>query len=665
MPESLIELLPKIVAEGKKEVEKIFERLESNNKITLQTNEYVLPVVKDHNLFTGEYKEISEQNWLNRLCYGDNLMVMQALLTGDKATGLPSMRGKIDLIYIDPPYDSKADYRTKITLPGCDIDLKPTVLEQFAYSDTWKDGTVSYLKNLYPRLYLMQELLSDKGTIYVHVDWHVGHYVKILMDEVFGKGNFLNEIIWQYDGPQSPSPTKFATKHDTVFRYAKNFNECISNELYYYEEEEFNSKKYQIDTSGNFYYTIPKGDYTDESIKRLDKEGKIVWTSTGSARIKKIIELSKDKTKMLKKKKIPDVWKITSLGLAANSKENLGYATQKPEALLERIIKASSNKNSIVADFYAGSGTTGAMAEKLGRRWIMSDLGKPANMIMRKRLIDQEAKPFLYQAVGDYQKETFASTKEFKRVGDLSQVVLSLYGATPFYDDDMPKNLGQLEDSRTLVYVDSPNKLTGSSTIKKAIELKESFLGGWNKVIILGWNFVFDIAEIIKEYNTSQVEVLVIPPDLLSQLSKNASYKKLIESGKVRFSSLQYLTIKEPNIKKISAETEELTIELDNYVLLSPDALPLDDKNKAVLQDVIAREPLALIEYWSIDPDFDGETFRSKWQDYRENTFNDGDELRVCKQAILSVPVISGKKRKICVKAVDVFGFESVVVKEL
>ncbi len=665
MPESLIELLPKIVAEGKKEVEKIFERLESNNKITLQTNEYVLPVVKDHNLFTGEYKEISEQNWLNRLCYGDNLMVMQALLTGDKATGLPSMRGKIDLIYIDPPYDSKADYRTKITLPGCDIDLKPTVLEQFAYSDTWKDGTVSYLKNLYPRLYLMQELLSDKGTIYVHVDWHVGHYVKILMDEVFGKGNFLNEIIWQYDGPQSPSPTKFATKHDTVFRYAKNFNECISNELYYYEEEEFNSKKYQIDTSGNFYYTIPKGDYTDESIKRLDKEGKIVWTSTGSARIKKIIELSKDKTKMLKKKKIPDVWKITSLGLAANSKENLGYATQKPEALLERIIKASSNKNSIVADFYAGSGTTGAVAEKLGRRWIMSDLGKPANMIMRKRLIDQEAKPFLYQAVGDYQKETFASTKEFKRVGDLSQVVLSLYGATPFYDDNMPKNLGQLEDSRTLVYVDSPNKLTGSSTIKKAIELKESFLGGWNKVIILGWNFVFDIAEIIKEHNTSQVEVLVIPPDLLSQLSKNASYKKLIESGKVRFSSLQYLTIKEPNIKKISAETEELTIELDNYVLLSPDALPLDDKNKAVLQDVIAREPLALIEYWSIDPDFDGETFRSKWQDYRENTFNDGDELRVCKQAILSVPVISGKKRKICVKAVDVFGFESVVVKEL
>ena len=181
MPESLIELLPKIVAEGKKEVEKIFERVESNNKITLQTNEYVLPVIKNHNLFTSEYQDINGQNWFNRLCYGDNLMVMQALLTGDKATGLPSMRGQIDLIYIDPPYDSKADYRTKITLPGGDIDLKPTVLEQFAYSDTWKDGTVSYLTSLYPRLYLMKELLSDNGTFYIHLDWHVGHYLENLI----------------------------------------------------------------------------------------------------------------------------------------------------------------------------------------------------------------------------------------------------------------------------------------------------------------------------------------------------------------------------------------------------------------------------------------------------------------------------------------------------
>ena len=149
--ETLIEKLPKIVAEGKKEIEKIMERLESANKITLQTNEYVLPVRKEENLFQGKYQEINNQNWFNRVIYGDNLLVMQALLTGDSATGLPSMRGKIDLIYIDPPYDSKADYRTKINLPGVSVEQKSNVLEQFAYSDTWKEGTISYLKMMYPR----------------------------------------------------------------------------------------------------------------------------------------------------------------------------------------------------------------------------------------------------------------------------------------------------------------------------------------------------------------------------------------------------------------------------------------------------------------------------------------------------------------------------------
>ncbi len=638
MAESLIELLPKIVAEGKKEVEKIFERLESNNKITLQTNEYVLPVIKDHNLFTGEYQDINDHNWFNRLCYGDNLMVMQALLTGDKSTGLPSMRGKIDLIYIDPPYDSKADYRTKITLPSGDIDLKPTVLEQFAYSDTWKEGTVSYLKNLYPRLYLMRELLSDKGSIYVHLDWHVCHYVKLIMDEILGKDKFVNEIIWNKGFRGTESKRIFQHSHDTILMYAKNYEYIWNQQGQPYKDA--NLGRYnQIDEEGRRYALI----------KRVRTNGEVYYGKTYP---------NEDG------KKINDV--ISHIAtMASTNSERTGYDTQKPEALLEILLKTSSNEDSIVADFYAGSGTTGAVAEKLGRKWIMSDLGKPANMIMRKRLIDQEAKPFLYQAVGDYQKETFATTKEFKRVGDLAQVVLNLYGATPFFDDDMPKNLGQLKDSRTLVYVDSPNKLTGSSTLKKALELKESFLGGWNKVIVLGWNFVFDIAEIIKEYNPSQIEVLVIPPDLLSQLSKNSSYKKLVENGKVRFASLQYLTIKEPIVKNISCDIEELQIELDNYVLLSPDALPLDDKNKQALQEVIAREPLALIEYWSIDPDYDGTTFRSKWQDYRENTFNDDDQYRVSTSAQITVPKLKGKKRKICVKAVDVFGFESVVVKEI
>src|SRR3990167_7013949 len=189
---SLIYELPGIVDEGRKEVEKILERLASDSKLGLQTNEIVLPA-KDEaqsGMFAGKIPEINEKEWMNRLVYGDNLLAMQALLAGDKQTGLSSMRGKIDLIYIDPPFDSKADYRTKIHLPGADIESKPTVIEQFAYSDTWKDGTASYLQMIIPRLILMRELLSEQGSIYVHIDWHVGHYVKVILDEIFGKENF-------------------------------------------------------------------------------------------------------------------------------------------------------------------------------------------------------------------------------------------------------------------------------------------------------------------------------------------------------------------------------------------------------------------------------------------------------------------------------------------
>lgn len=646
MAESLIEQLPKIVAEGKREVERILERLEGKNRLSLQTNEYVLPVPKEHNLFKGFVNDINEQNWFNRLCYGDNLLVMQALLTGDEATGLPSMRGKIDLIYIDPPYDSKADYRTKITLPNGSIEQRPTVLEQFAYSDTWKDGTVSYLQALYPRLYLMKELLSEKGSIYVHIDWHVGHYVKVLLDEIFGKDNFRNEIIWHYEKwtAQSKSLQK---NHDVIFNYSKN-KECIFNE----------KKEITENLKGKYEkgYLIGGG-YGSNGLVVYNKE---------NPKVKELIATGKYQVVYSEPdgKPLSDVWKIPFINPVAH--ERVNYATQKPEKLIERIIEISSNENSIVADFYAGSGTTGAVAEKLGRKWIMSDLGKPATMIMRKRLIDQEAKAFLYQSIGDYQKETFATAKEFKRIGDLSQVILNLFGATPFFEEDAPKNLGQLKGSRTLVYVDSPNKLTGLNTIKKAQELRENFMGGWNKVVILGWNFVFDIADIIKDLDNSKVEVLVIPPDLLDKLKTKASYQKLIKSGSIRFSSLQYLTIKQPYIKEISSDVEEINVELDNYILLSPDALPLDEANKAKLQDVIANEPLALVEYWSIDPDYDGVTFRSKWQDYRENTHNDGDPYRVINKAQVVVPRKSqGEKRKICVKAVDVFGFESVVIEEV
>ena len=188
----------------------------------------------------------------------------------------------------------------------------------------------------------------------------------------------------------------------------------------------------------------------------------------------------------------------------------------------------------------------------------------------------------------------------------------------------------------------------------------------------MGWNFVFDIATQIQALDDDRLEVLVIPPDLLDKLKTKSGYQKLLKSGQIRFSSLQYLSVKPVNIESYSADIDELTIELDTHKdragrgLLEPgpDALPLDDTNKEKLQEVMAKNPLALIEYWSIDPNYDGETFRSKWQDYRENTENDSDPYHVVTSVKLLTPKIRGK-RKTCVKAVDVFGFESVVVQDV
>lgn len=626
MPKSLIEELPKIVAEGRREVEQILERLSGPNKLALQTNELVLPAKDTTGLRLDPQGQVEEGQWFNRLIYGDNLLAMQALLAGDEASGLPSMRGKIDLIYIDPPFDSKADYRTKIHLPGGDLEQKPTVIEQFAYADTWKDGTVSYLKMLYPRLALMRELLSDAGSIYVHIDYHVGHYVKILLDNIFGKDNLINEIIWCYTGPSSPGMRGYANKHDTLYWYGKSLD-----------------FKWNVDE-----VRLPYAESTKKN------EGKRTGFTTGNPDM--VVELNP-------LGKYPeDWWRIPVLAPA--SSEKTGYGTQKSEALLGRVISGASNPGDLIADFFMGSGTTGAVAEKLGRKWIMSDLGKPASLVTRKRLIDQNAKPFLYQAIGDYQKEAFASSKLYKRVGDLAHVVLQLFGAIPFTGEtNGNRNLGYLKDSKTLVFVDSPNRLTSPATLRRAQELRGSYAGGWDKVVVLGWNFSYDISQALQGMNDDKLEVLVIPPDLLDKLKSKSSYQKLVESKKIRFTSLQYLKIKPIQARGIQADQDELTIELADYVLLSPDNIPLDTEDKEKLQQLIAKDPFALIEYWSIDPDYDGQTFRSIWQDYRENEANDKDPYHVVTKVVLPVPSKEG--RTVCVKAVDVFGFESVVVQEL
>ncbi len=716
MSKSLLEQLPEIVAEGRKEASRILEGLENRHRVTLQTREWVLPAkdsaVQDwitreaqaaqreaiFNPGQGELLPSAQpllgeatsvrsdgvEGWRNRLIYGDNLLAMAALLAGDETT--PSLRGKVDLIYIDPPFDSKADYRTKVTLPGVELEQTPTMIEQFAYSDTWSDGTASYLAMITPRLILMRELLADTGSIYVHLDWHVGHYVKIVMDELFGKTNHLGEIVWQRTSAHGDTKF-FGNVIDRIYCYSKVQDNYPWQQQYVPFDPDYVESEYRYtDADGRRFR---RGDLTGagttngetgqpwrglnpKSIGRhwarpprdldeLDKIGKIYWPPKGKWPHQKVYLDESPGAR------VSNLWRdIPPLNNVA--KEGTGYNTQKPERLIERIIKATCPAGGLVADFNGGSGTTSAAAERSGRRWITSDIGKPACMIMRKRLIDQDAKPFLYQAIGDYQVEAAKATlgRDF-RMGDLAGIVLSLYGALPLSHDVNPqRNLGQINSpdwggqkgSKTLVLADSPNKLTGAATLKKAIAQRDNLLGGWDRVVVLGWNFEPSIGETITALNDQRLEVLVIPPDLMDRLKKKGGLDKL--RGQVRFSSLQYLTI-HPVTRRADGAQETLTVLLKNYVLLSPEAINLDDANRVKLQAVIQQEPLALIEYWAVDPDYDGKVFRSIWQDYRGNTANDGDPLRVTTQAEVIVPAKVGP-RKVCVRVVDVFGFEAEVV---
>jgi adenine-specific DNA-methyltransferase len=645
MAKSLVEQLPEIIKKGKAEAQRILEQIEGASKISLQTRELVIPAKATSALFANNLKPEEVPEMLNRLIYGDNLLSIAALLAGDNES--PSMRGKLDLIYIDPPYDSKSDYRTKVNLPGAEIDQKPNVLEQFAYADSWENGTVSYLEMITPRLFLMRELLAETGVICVHLDWHVGHYVKIVLDEVFGKSLFVNEVIWRY-GKMSNATKRYPQNHDTIFIYSKTSD-------YFFKPVKTADSEYK----NRFARWVVNNKLTYGNV--LESDDKLI-----KGRIRKI---EKELGRPLEKDDIlfdfdvefktqDDVFYDISI-IKGNAAENLNFDTQKPEKLVERLIESCCPEGGLVADFFVGSGTTAAVAERLGRKWIASDLGKPSVMITRKRLIDQDAKPFLYQAIGDYQIEQAKSTlgKKF-RVGDLSRTVLDIYGALPLDPAENPNgNLGRMAEGKELVFVDSPSRLTTVSTLKRVQQLRDTKMGGFDKVTLLGWNFSVDIGQAIAALGDDKLTVRVIPPDLLDRLKKRG---KDALRDKIRFSTLQYLEAHAEE-HSVAGDQDSFDIVLDNYVLVDPHAINLDDEDRAKLLKVMNSDPLALVEYWAIDPDYDQTVFRSLWQDYRSNTDVDRDPLKCLTIANIVTPKKSGE-RLVCIRAIDVFGFESEVV---
>lgn len=670
MPTSLIQQLPDIIAQGRRQAERILDSLDTPERVRLQTREVVLPNGKG----ACAAPRPPGSQWMNRLIHGDNLLAMAALLAGDEET--PSLRGKVDLIYTDPPFDSKADYRAKAALPGIEQEHRPTVIEQLAFSDHWSDGTAAYLAMITPRLILMRELLTDTGSIYVHLDWHVGHYVKIVMDEVFGKDAFLNENIWHRAATVgrmgADHQRKFDSVTDGIYLYSKSgrhtFNQ-LRRALSSQQEAAYNKVEA---ATGRRFKLVTLGNYCEATIQSMHAQGLIHETPSGSRYKKYYLDEASEV--------IGNLWTDISTSTAARASESVHYATQKPAKLLERIIQASSAEGALVFDGFGGSGTTAAVAQRLGRRWISVDIGKPACMVTRKRLVGQGAEPFACQTIASYPVE--AARAHFGKrdfcVDELSQMVLSLYGATPLPSGlHAQYPLGQVtrriasnaQGGKTLVLADSPDRTTCAATLLMAQSLRDHLPGSWNQwgrwdqVVVLGWNFEPSIGQAITALNDSRLEVLAIPPDMLDCLRRKGSVERL--RGQVRFSSLAHLTL-HPVQCQPQGLHDTLSVRLKDYVLLSPEAIPLQGANRAKLQAVARAEPLALIEHWAVDPSYDGRVFRPAWHDYRGNTAhvariaNGSDALRVSAQAVLTVPA-QAPPRVVCVRTVDVLGFEAEV----
>ncbi len=565
--------------------------------------------------------------WRNKLIWGDNKYIMASLL--------PEFAGKINLIYIDPPFATGADFSINIKLGDLEWTKEASVIEEKAYRDTWGKGLDSYLQMIYDRLVLMRELLGDDGSIYVHLDYRVCHYVKLIMDELFGKENFRNEITWRR---QIPRGMKVYSKHlpysaDYLLLYTKTdtsiWNPIEKENLITRKEAE---KKYMKDERGYFRTSDP-GTYTDESIIKLHREGRIYVTSGGTLTIKNgkvsvtngkigVKYYRERRGNFVVEKTVADnIWDDIP-GMGVVSSEYIGFPTQKPEGLLERIIKASSNEGDLVADFFCGSGTTGMKAEKLSRHWIMADLSKFAIHTTRKRLLDiSGCKPFEVLNLGNYQKEKLKENGIVKYV----DFILKLYRAEPVagYTTIHGQKAGRM------VHIGAVDSIVTEREIRDTV--KECSEAGIKAADFLGWDFemgLHDLVDTIGDEYKVKIRLVQIP--------KDATEVRDAAKEEIRFFDLNYLELEH----NLNAKT--LTISLKDFVISNPEYLPDEVREKI-------KNFTDYIYYWAVDFNFRDDTFHNMWQSFRMKKHPNLEKK-------CSYSYEDSGKYQVLVKVVDIFG---------
>ena len=544
-------------------------------------------------VYQGNEGDTFEDGWRNKLIWGDNLLVMGSLLE--------KFAGRVDLIYIDPPFATGADFSFMTTVgdSGQSLFKEQSIVEEKAYRDTWGQGFSSYASMMWDRLRIMKELLCRTGTIAVHVDYRVSHLIKSMLDELFGADSFINEVIWYYTGA-GVSLERFSRRHDNIFWYA-------NGETWYFDADPLRTD-YSAATRERFSHHIGnvRGG-RNFGIQELNPKGKHP----------------------------DDVVKVSIE--APSSNERTGYATQKPIALMKKLISGLAPSGGLVADFFVGSGTTLKACEITGRRWIGCDLGRWGVHVTRKRLLGIEnCKPFEVLNLGKYERQywqgaTFgqsrASAVTETALYEYLAFILKLYGARPV------PGLAHLhgQKNKAMVHigaVDAPVTIGDvDAAVDECVRLRQKELH------VLGWEWEMGLNDLM--VNAAKAKGVKL---LSLQIPREVMEQQAVDKGDVRFFELAYLKATVQTPKKLTAR-----VQLDDFVIPNPELIPDEVRSKVTKWS-------DYIDYWAVDWDFQNDTFMQGWVTYRTRK----DRSLALASGPHTYPK-AGKYRAL-VKVIDIFG---------
>ncbi len=649
------------------------------------------------------------KGWANKLIWGDNKLILSSLKNGPLREEIEA-QGGIKLIYIDPPFDVGADFSMDIEIGGDTFTKKPNILEEIAYRDTWGKGADSFVSMIYERLILMRDLLAEDGSIYVHCDWRVNSYIRLVLDEVFGNGCFLNHIVWKrtpFAGSSKARATKYPTNHDSIFLFSNSKDFHFKQQFTPHSDDYLERFKNPDNDPKGAWQSVSLKTYSQETFDRLKTEGKLIAPQRDGAGWRYKYYLYETKGKQ-----VEDIW--TDINLTnPMAGERVGYPTQKPEALIDRIINASSKEGDLVADFFCGSGTTAAVAEKLGRKWLCTDLGKFAIHTTRKRLIGvqrqlkqdgKDYRAFEILNLGKYQRQHYIGLnpdlRQEERQQQLAQkeaafldLILNAYRAekvTGFATFNGKK-------SGRMVSVGPVNLPVTRLFVEEIIlECRQKRI---SKVDILGFEFEMGLfPNVLDEARSKGIDIA--PKNIPAEVFD----KRAVEKNQVVFHDVAFIEVTPHTESGKKGKLASVTVELTDFsVFYSQDSIAQAEENlkkkgsKVVVEKgqivkvskdakgIVTRETLTQnwtdwIDYWAVDFDFENkrEIIRienpetGEWEEQWTGDFifeNEWQSFRTKKDRSLELTSVAHEcmpgRRKIAAKVVDIFGNDTMTIVEV